>query len=183
MYGISLRTDKEPWFWTLTLPAWVQDAATGYKVLPGRWDRLRRRLQQGYPQFLYAAFVEAHPHRYLIPHFHVITFAPAPGRLKDVAVHAGFGYEAKELEINGKIAASYVSKYVCKRESAIPRNFRRVRISQTWPELPAPEYEYQVYPVDRGEALQAYLLRMSITLRNPVDILRDRWLDHTRDVV
>jgi hypothetical protein len=182
-YGIALRPDKEPWFWTLTLPPWVLDAKTGYKVLPGRWDRLRRELQRGYADFCYAAFVEAHPNRSNIPHFHIITFTPSPRRFKDMAVHAGFGHQAKELEINGKMAVNYVSKYASKGSASIPRNFRRVRISAAWPRLPDPEYPIKVYPLDRGEALTEYLRRMSITLGRPVALLRSDWLDHSRDIL
>jgi hypothetical protein len=97
-------------------------------------------------------------------------------------VHAGFGYQAKEVEINGKMAVNYVCKYASKGQSTFPRNFRRVRISHQWPKLPTPQYEYTVYPLERGEALSAYFRRMSTTLQYPVDILRDHWLDHTRDM-
>jgi len=181
-YGIALRSDREPWFWTLTLPAWVLDAKTGYKVLPDRWDRFRREQQRGGREFCYAAFVEAHPHRGFIPHFHIITFAPASRRLKDLAVHAGFGHQAKEIEINGKIAINYVSKYASKGSDSIPRNFRRVRVSRQWPSLPKAEYPIQVYPINRNETLQDYLRRMSVALGRPVDILRHCWLDYTRDL-
>jgi len=181
-YGIALRPCQEPWFWTLTLPPWILDSKTGYKVLPDRWDRFRRELQRGNRDFCYAAFVEAHPHRSFIPHFHIITFQPSPRRLKDLAVYCGFGHQAKELEINGKIAANYVSKYASKGSDSIPRNFRRVRISRQWPKLPLPEYPIQVYPVGRNEALAEYLRRMSVALGRSVDLLRDSWLDHTRDL-
>lgn len=181
-YGIALWPDHRAWFWTLTLPAWVPSAEVGYKVLPARWQSLRQTLRRSVLDFQYAAFVEAHPHRSLIPHFHIITLHQAPRRLKDMAVHAGFGYQAKEIEINGKMAVSYVSKYASKGQSSFPRNFRRVRISRTWPVLPAPVYEHTVYPPDRGEALSGYIRRMSTTLGIPVDLLRDTWLDHERDV-
>lgn len=181
-YGIALRSDTEPWFWTLTLPPWVLDAKTGYKVLPGRWDTFRRELQRGYAEFSYAAFVEAHPHRSFIPHFHIITFAPAPRRLKDLAVHAGFGHQAKELEINGRVAANYVSKYASKGGGEIPAHFRRVRVSRDWPRLPSPEYAIKVYPFAPRETLSEYLRRMSITLGCALDLLRGTWLDHSRDL-
>lgn len=181
-YGIALRLDREPWFWTITLPAWVPDAAVGYKILPSRWAALRQTLLRADPHFLYAAFVEGHPHRSFIPHLHLITFGPGPTRLKDLAHHAGFGYQAKEQEINGTIAVSYVSKYVSKQGAGMPRNFRRVRISHGWPRLPPPLYELPVYPLKRGEALSQYLLRMSVTLGRPLDVLRDVYLDHTRDI-
>jgi len=182
-YGVALWPGHRCWMWTLTLPAWVQDAPTGYKILPSRWQSLREALRWRIHDFQYAAFVEAHPHRHLIPHFHIVALHEAPERLKDLAVHAGFGYQAKEVEINGKVAVNYVCKYASKGQSTFPRNFRRVRISQAWPKLPTPVYEYAVYPIDRGEALTAYLLRMSTTLGYTVDLLRDRWLDHSRDVV
>jgi hypothetical protein len=182
-YGIALWPDHRAWFWTLTLPGWVPDAKTGYKVLPARWKSLRQTLRRANNEFQYAAFVEAHPHRAFIPHFHIITLHKAPERFKDMAVHAGFGHQAKELEINGKMAVNYVCKYASKGQGTFPRNFRRVRISQAWPELPTPVYEYQVYPIDRGEALSRYFQRMSATLGYPVDLLRDRWLDHSRDVL
>ena len=181
-YGIALRPDKEPWFWTLTLPGWVPDAATGYKILPKRWNTFRMALQRDNHAFLYAAFVEGHPQRANIPHFHIITFEPAPRRLKDMVVHAGFGHQAKELEITGRIAVNYVTKYASKAGAHVPRNFRRVRISHTWPRLPSPVYEIPVYPIARGEALSAYLRRMSASLGCSLDVLRDAWLDRSRDL-
>ena len=182
-YGIALRPNSEPWFWTLTLPGWVLDAKTGYKILPERWDTFRRELQRNGREFCYAAFVEAHPHRSNIPHFHIITFAPSPRRLKDLAVYCGFGHQAKELEINGKMAANYVSKYASKGSPAIPPYFRRVRVSQDWPSLPLPEYPIKVFPVGRREALSEYLRRMSVTLGYPLALLRSDWLDHSRDLL
>jgi hypothetical protein len=181
-YGIALRIDHEPWFWTITLPPWVPDAATGYKILPSRWKSLRQTLLRANRNFLYAAFVEGHPHRAFIPHLHIITFDPAPERLKDMVVHAGFGYQAKEIEINGKMAISYVSKYASKQGQGMPRNFRRVRISRHWPALPAPDYALKVYPIERREALTSYLRRMSTTLGSPLALLRDRWLDKSGDI-
>jgi len=181
-YGIALWPDHVAWFWTLTLPSWVSDASTGYKILPARWRALHQTLTRAIRGFQYAAFVEAHPHRAFIPHFHIIALHKAPERLKDMAVHAGFGYQAKEQQINGRMAVSYVAKYASKQGTFIPRNFRRVRISRAWPSLPEPLYEIPVYPIARGEALSGYLRRMSITLGRPVDILRDVYLDHNRDI-
>jgi hypothetical protein len=175
-YGIALRADHDPWFWTLTLPGWVQSSAVGLRILPGRWDNFRKALQRQNPNFVYAAFVELHPHRANIPHFHVITFDPAPRRFKDLAVHCGFGHQAWEVEINGSKAISYVSKYASKQGAAMPRNFRRVRISHCWPSLPSPEYALKVYPIEKREALSAYLRRMVLTTGHPMEVLRDRWL-------
>lgn len=180
-YGIALRPDHRAWFWTLTLPAWVPDQGTGYRILPERWTSLRQTLRRTLGDFHYAAFVEAHPHRSFIPHFHVIALHQAPKRLKDMAVHAGFGYQATEREINSRQAVSYVTKYASKQGANMPKNFRRVRISQSWPSLPSPSYEYKVYPLARGETLSAYLRRLSPALGLPLDVLREHWLEHLRD--
>lgn len=182
MYGIALRSDKDPWFWTLTLPGWVPSANVGLRILPGRWDNFRKAMQRANPAFTYAAFVELHPHRANIPHFHIITFDPSPKRFKDLAVHSGFGHQAWQIEITGSKAVSYVSKYASKQGASMPRGFRRVRISHHWPSLPPPLYEVKVYPVERREALQEYLRRMSTTLRKPLPVLRDVWLDRSRDI-
>jgi hypothetical protein len=181
-YGIALWPNHRAWFWTLTLPAWVPDASTGYRILPSRWTALRQTCKRQIRDFQYAAFVECHPHRAFIPHFHIITLHQAPERLKDMAVHAGFGYQAKEQEINGRMAVNYVSKYASKQGQEMPRNFRRVRVSRDWPRLPEPLYEIPVYPMQTGEALSGYLRRMSVTLGRPMDVLRDVYLDEARDI-
>lgn len=175
-YGIALQPTRSAWFWTLTLPPWVETANQGYKILPARWDNLRKSLQRSVGTWDYCAFIEAHPHRHLIPHFHLVSIQKCPSRLKDLAVHCGFGYQAKEIPINGAAASYYVAKYANKTDMAIPRHFRRVRVSRRWPSLPSPVYEVPVYPVKKREALSAYFLRMSALLGHPVDILRDRWL-------
>lgn len=181
-YGIALRLDTEPWFLTFTLPGWVPTPRKGYQILPERWDNLRKTLQRTFRDFTYAAFVEGQPERSNMPHFHVITFQPAPRRIKDMAVHAGFGHQADQQEVTGAYAAWYVSKYASKSTPGIPAGFRRVRISRDWPRLPSPEYALAVYPMRPREALSEYLLRVAATIRSPVGLLRDAWLDHSRDL-
>jgi len=181
-YGIALWPDHRAWFWTLTLPPWVPNAKTGYMVLPARWGAFRQTVKRAVDDFQYAAFVEGHPHRAHIPHLHIIALVKAPERIKDMAVHAGFGHQAKEIEINERMAVNYVTKYASKQGAGMPKNFRRVRISRDWPSLPAPVYPLKVYPIDRGEALSAYLRRMSTALGLSLDVLRDTWLDRSRDL-
>ena len=60
-------------------------------------------------KFSYLAAVEAHPRRNKIPHFHIVTLAPAPYRLKDLAYYSGFGYQAKEEKIWSERGAAYVA--------------------------------------------------------------------------
>jgi len=109
----------------------------------------------------YASFVEIHPHRLGIAHFHIISFAPSETRIKDRAAHAGFGYMATEQLIEGWEAARYVSKYTSKQGKEMPRGFRRVRLSQRWPKLPDAIYEIPLLPMRRLEGLADYLGRVS----------------------
>lgn len=181
-FGIALWPGPA-YFWTLTLPGWVDSPARGYEILPQRWDNIRREMQHETEDFQYAAFVEAHPHRMDIPHFHIISLCKAPARLKDMAVAAGFGYQAKEVQINGSMAASYVSKYTSKQGRQMPKGFRRVRISQAWPRLPDPLYPLAVYPMMRGEGLQAYIGRVSRLTHTLPSKLVATWQDRAADVL
>jgi hypothetical protein len=160
-YGIALWRPKPAYFWTLTLPAWVERPQTGYSILPARFKNFANKLRYRLGAWYYVAFVEEHPHRNFIPHFHIISLQKSPERLKDLANSAGFGYQAMEVPIDGAKAAWYVSKYTTKQGFEMPRRFRRVRVCQAWPSLPDPIYETQVYPMLPRETVRAYCARIS----------------------
>lgn len=180
-YGINLW-DGNSYHWTLTLPGEIKTPAQAFNVLRGAWDNLRKSMQRKCDSFYYAAFVELHPKRAGIAHFHVVSCQKAPERLKDLAHHSGFGYMATESLIEGKEAAFYVSKYTSKQGAVMPKGFRRVRFSQVWPRLPDPLYEVQVYPMLQGEGVGEYLRRMANILETDPRILLERWLDKTHDI-
>lgn len=175
-YGIQLAQPYDAYMWTLTLPAWVRSARTGFRILPDLWDRFRREVQGFYAVWDYAAFVECHPVRGLIPHFHVISLKAAPYRLKDVAKHCGFGYMATEKQITSKGAAGYVTKYCSKQGFAMDRHFRRVRVSQGWPRLPDPLYGHTVYRRLSKESVKAYIRRIAILTGEDYNVLMSTWL-------
>lgn len=160
-YGIALWKPRPAYFWTLTLPGWVKQSSQGYAILPARFKVLRDALAYRLGAWYYCAFVEEHPHRNFIPHIHLISLQKSPERLKDLANHAGFGYQAKEVEINGLKAAWYVSKYTTKQGFEMPRGFRRVRVCQAWPSLPDPIYETEVFPMRQNETVRGYCSRVS----------------------
>lgn len=176
-FGIALLPDRQAYFWTLTLPPWITTTDVAYRELPHRFAMLRQSIHRALGEWDYAAFVEEHPHRHYIPHLHIISAQHSPYRLKDLAHHVGFGYQAKEVLINGGMAASYVSKYVSKQGRQMPRHFRRVRISRGWPRLPEPEYDIPVYPPFRAESLCEYLSRVATLCNLPLVVVRERWLD------
>lgn len=174
-YGIALSKSTDAYFWTLTLPAWVRYPKTGFRILPDVWGRLRRTMQSTFEQWPYAAFVECHPHRDLIPHFHIISLVSCPGRLKDVAVEAGFGHQAWNVQITSAQAAGYVTKYTSKQGYVMPRHFRRVRIAQCWPKLPSPLYDHIVYPRKNHEKVEAYLRRIAGLTGEDYNLILSRW--------
>lgn len=175
-FGIELAKPYDAYMWTLTLPGFVKSARLGFHLLPNLWDRFRREIHEYYRAWDYAAFVECHPQRGLIPHFHIISLKCAPYRLKDIAVHSGFGFEARQRQITSKGAAGYVTKYCSKQGYAMPRGFRRVRVSRGWPKLPPPDYPYHVYMLNPKESVKAYVRRVALLTGEDYNLLMSSWL-------
>jgi len=131
------------------------------------WDSLRKTMQRETGKWSYLAFVECHPKRSHIPHFHVLSLTAAPvvgshrsQPLKDLAYRAGFGYIALEETVASWKAAWYVAKYASKHDPYIPRNFRRCRASRDWAKLP--ETAFPPYIVkSRSEHTWEYALRVA----------------------
>ena len=158
------------WFITYTEPGAMKTPQAAYNILPSQWDNLRNALQYQYKkmgaEWEYLTVVEGQPERELMPHFHVLQNKPLPlsgmkwkrgkngnvlvPRDKDLAVHCGFGHQCKTEVVESddyKKLISYVAKvakYLSKDNVKVdmPKNFRRVRFSSGWPELPElPESE------------------------------------------
>lgn len=173
-YGMALYGGPA-YHWTLTLPGKIKTSTFAFMVLPHLWDNLRKTMQRENGTWDYAAFVEIHPHRVGIAHFHIITFQRSWTRIKDRAAHAGFGYMATEQFVEGWEAARYVSKYTSKQGAQMPKGFRRVRLSQHWPKLPDALYEIPLLPMRNRESLGAYLERVSVKTAIPQIDLFARW--------
>ena len=170
--------DRLAYMWTLTQPSRVKSLAYSFEILPGQWDNLRKYCQRAWKTWSYLAVVEGQPHRYDMPHFHLLCFYLPEARLKDIAVHCGFGYEAKVEPVRDKKAGRYVAKYLTKQSPAVPRNFRRVRTSRDWP--PLPPFERQAYIVkSRGEHWLDFFMRAETVSGVDLQQLIDRWADST----
>jgi hypothetical protein len=161
------NSTSEAFFWTLTLRPGIQTSYQGFRALPALWDNLRKKMQRVTGKWTYLAFVECHPQRHSIPHFHAISLTKAPmvgdhirNPIKDLAYQAGFGFMATEEVVQGWKAAWYVAKYASKHDPAIPRNFRRCRASRDWTKLP--EMDLPAYLVKgRNEHLSEFIIRAS----------------------
>lgn len=147
---------------TLTLRPEVKTPAEGFRLLPRLWDTLRKKLQrEKAPQkWLYCAFVECHPKRGKIPHFHIISVGKPAQRWKDFAYYAGFGYQAWCKPVDSRLGAWYVSKYVGKGDDAVPKGFRRVRASREWAKSPKGEHAAYIVRA-RGESVGDYIARVA----------------------
>jgi len=169
------------YFWTLTLRSDVRTAVQGFTLLPKNWDSLRKTVSRKTGKWSYLAFVECHPNRTGIPHFHCLSLTPAPvvgahisNPIKDLAWQAGFGFMATEEIIQGWKAAWYVAKYASKHDPAIPRNFRRCRCSRDWAKLP--DLVLPAFLVkSRSERLVDFLLRVEELTGVDVDKLYQRY--------
>jgi len=153
----------------------IRSRKFAYSILPKLWDTLRKALQRAFGgKWSYIAFVEGQPKRSGMPHFHVISLRKAPARLKDMAVKAGFGHQAREKHIDGKGAAYYVSKYASKGDQFMPSKFRRCRTSQDWPKLP--DYEGEAYLVpSKKESTLDFILRVHERTNVDIEVLYERY--------
>lgn len=170
---IELR-GQQAYFWTFTLPSRFRTAKQGFQELPKLFAKIREAMRLSGEKWEYCAFVEGQPNRGYMPHFHIISLRKSPYRIKDFAVHCGFGYQATETKVNSSKAANYCAKYASKQSPVTPRGFRRVRTSHGWAKLP--ENKGDTYIVQsRTEHLWEYLIRVSEETGVAVDLLYDRW--------
>ncbi len=175
--------NQEAYFWTLTLRSDIRTPYQGFKALPAKWDALRKTMARKTGKWSYLAFVECHPKRASIPHFHVLSLTPAPvvgahktNPLKDLAWQAGFGYMATEEVVATWKAAWYVAKYASKTDPAIPPRFHRCRASRDWAKLP--EIEMPAFLVRaRSESLSEFIARVSDASDVDMGVLYRRFRD------
>jgi len=191
------NTPNTAYFWTLTLPSKYKSPDSAYRDLPRLWDSFRKIIQRYYDgsTWNYCAFVEAHPKRGRIPHFHVISMLPAPSfwryrtsrttgetwrfrtRLKDFAIQAGFGYICDDKPVSTRRAGNYVAKYASKGDDKMPKKFRRCRVSRQWKKLP--KYDGPKLIVKQAsENVYHYCLRVEEITGIAVDELYEIWTDH-----
>jgi hypothetical protein len=130
------------------------------------WPKLRKRAQyHGDGVFEYFLVPERQKNGKIHAHM-IATTALAQRWWKDNAYTCGLGYmsDAQIVENTAKTGV-YVGKYISKAvaETCWPDNFRRVRLSRGWPDLPPPEpLPGWVYDAVRSEGdayWQFHLLR------------------------
>lgn len=168
-------SNHEAYFWTVTMRGKYKERDKAYEALPRLWDTFRKTIQRSLGKsWEYCAFVEGQPHRRGMPHFHIISMAKCPVRLKDLAMECGFGYEDEESVVTSIRAALYVSKYASKGDKKMPKSFRRVRACHTWSKLP-PARRQPLIVQAKDEQIQHYLVRVSDITGKDLDVLYTIW--------
>jgi len=133
--GAGLHVD----FITITSHEKLPDFAATEAVWRKAWPVLYAALKRRSTNLHY--FIVPEKHKDGRMHVHALWTANVTQKwIKDNARKRGLGYQAKRRSVEdaGK-AVRYVGKYIGKSLGAdIPPRFRRVRVSQGWPEIPIP---------------------------------------------
>lgn len=152
-----------------------------YSILPRLWNTFRQIIQRALSNgsevrvtWQYFAFVEGQPKRNHMPHLHIVSMDASPARIKDIAVRAGFGYQAKAEKVSSSKAAEYVAKYASKGDAGMPRGFRRIRPSKRWTKDPVRPKSKLIVPL-KGEPLPEFLTRVADITGVEIETLYDRW--------
>jgi len=126
-------------FITITSHEKLQNFTATEAVWRKAWPVLYAALKRRSPQLNY--FIVPEQHKDGRMHVHALWTANVSQKwLKDNARKRGLGYQAKAKPVtNATVAVRYVGKYVGKSlGEEVPARFRRVRVSQGWPEIPLP---------------------------------------------
>jgi len=125
-------------FATITSSAKLHTFDATWRVWPKAWAKLSTRLRRLQDQLRYALVPEQHEDGRV--HAHLVLSLNIPHHdFKDQCAECGFGYQADMRVLTSpEQAGHYVSKYLGKqlKDKQWPKNTRRVRTSQKWPELP-----------------------------------------------
>lgn len=124
------------------------------------WKKLRERLRRvhknnQWDDLAFCITTEFHKNGRL--HWHMLVNNTLRTRWwKDNARACGLGYQCKSVELDNAIqGANYVTKYLSKSlaEADFPAKMRRIVYSQTFPDKPRPETEYQWQILDEKVSL------------------------------
>jgi len=126
-------------FITITSHEKLPNFAATERVWRQAWPVLYAALKRRSSNLNY--FIVPEKHKDGRMHVHALWTANVTQKwLKDNARSRGFGHQAKRKPVtDARSAVRYVGKYIGKSLGGeVPLRFRRVRVSQGWPEIPLP---------------------------------------------
>jgi len=106
------------------------------------WGSLYNAIKRKKQDLAYMIVPERHKDGRM--HVHALWNAGVSQKwLKDNARKRGLGYQCKIIHIaHSHYASKYVTKYICKDfANDLPPHFRRVRVSNSWADIPKPTTE------------------------------------------
>jgi len=139
-YEHFLEQNRRFDFLTLT-PHEKLTARASIPVMASAWNKLNRRIKREAQHSDYFLIPEMHRSGKI--HFHALIDAELPRRWwKNNGRECGMGYQNDLQEVHeiGGVGG-YLTKYLAKmlQSSNFPSGFRRIRTSQSWPQVPAME--------------------------------------------
>lgn len=157
-------------FLTLT-PHEKLTSAASIPVMASAWVKLNRRIKRAAQHNNYFLIPELHKSGKL--HFHALVDADLKKKWwKDNGRECGMGYQNDLQEVNeiGGVGG-YLTKYLTKmlENANLPKGFRRIRTSQSWPSLPSMDkpdgWEFKIAPGTHPIDHQAdYFQRLGYTV-------------------
>lgn len=130
-------------FITITSHERLPDFASTEAVWRDAWSKLYAAIKRRRSDFAYMIVPERHKDGRM--HVHALWNAGVSQKwLKDNARRRGLGYQCKVIHLaHSGHAQKYIVKYVGKSlGDSAPAHFRRVRVSDNWASVPAPDTEY-----------------------------------------
>jgi len=126
-------------FVTLTSHRKLMNFAQTEHVWRLAWPNVYSALKRRNPDLQYMLIPEKHKNGRM--HVHAIWTAGVGTRdLKEICARRGLGYQLKVSPVKSALDAQrYIIKYLRKDlGDDVPQRFHRVRVSQGWPKIPAP---------------------------------------------
>jgi hypothetical protein len=168
-------------FVTITGHEKLPDFAATERVWRKAWQPLYHALKRQKRDFQYMIVPEKHKNGRM--HVHALWNAGVSQRwLKNNARSRGLGHQCKviHMDTSGQ-AQKYIVKYVGKSlGDSVPAHFRRVRVSQGWAAIPAPENELSGLRwehIASNGALQAVYEECAAKLITLIDLLTGEIFD------
>ena len=176
------RQGLDDWrFITITMSRKLKTRAQCLYTWPKCWSKLSARLRRKYKGVRYVLLPELHKDGRV--HVHAIMSHGVGERwLKDNSAYSGLGFMAESDPMkrdNIYFSIWYVTKYIGKGLGVPdwPRNYRRIRTSQMWPEFDEEEneqkldLEWQYWRTCTPEQLKDFARQCSLATKMDVKLL------------
>lgn len=159
-------------FVTLTSHEKLPNFAATEKVWRTAWPSIYNALRRRSPDMQYMLIPERHKNGRM--HVHALwTAGVGKAVLKGVVRPRGLGYMLDVSHVSSALdAVSYVVKYLAKGlGEEVPEHFRRVRVSQGWPDVPKPNSEHSALTWEYTRNERAFWIMLAECQEKRIQVL------------